>query len=116
MQTTDWYIPFDYAADSDDILVNYENVVIWFISISQLIICMLAFVEGRPFKQPIYSNIYFTVALVVIEACNIFMTVKDTEWADNFLDLKNEPYAVPSSYRKFILWIVLIDFVATMAW
>lgn len=76
----------------------------------------MAFEEGAPFKKPIYTNIIFLLSIIVIQATNIYLTIHDALWSDDLFEFKDDPYAMPLSYRKYILIIVAIDFVLTLFW
>ena len=59
------------------------------------------FSVGKPFRQPIYKNVLFMGALILLTASSIFILLTDAEWVVDLFDLKYENLPpVPSRHES----------------
>ena len=40
----------------------------------------IVFNDGKPFRKPLYTNIWFTVALILTIAMSLYIMLADSEW------------------------------------
>ncbi|XP_024410042.2 polyamine-transporting ATPase 13A2 isoform X4 [Desmodus rotundus] len=61
-----WFQPLNKTVPAPDNLPNYENTVVFSLSSFQYLILAAAMSKGAPFRQPLYTNVPFLVALVLL--------------------------------------------------
>jgi hypothetical protein len=83
----------------------------------------MVFSISKPFRQPLYTNLWFTLSLVVLLGLNTFMVVSSDEWLGELMTLETDPSmtfrlsalviavinaAVSYFYERVIVWYVSI--------
>ncbi|XP_029332375.1 cation-transporting ATPase 13A2 isoform X2 [Mus caroli] len=61
-----WFVPLNRTVPAPDNLPNYENTVVFSLSGFQYLILAAAVSKGAPFRQPLYTNVPFLVALALL--------------------------------------------------
>nr|KAF6503957.1 ATPase cation transporting 13A2 [Rousettus aegyptiacus] len=61
-----WFVPLNRTVPAPDNLPNYENTVVFSLSSFQYLILAAAVSKGAPFRQPLYTNVPFLVALALL--------------------------------------------------
>ncbi|XP_010591374.1 polyamine-transporting ATPase 13A2 isoform X1 [Loxodonta africana] len=61
-----WFEPLNRTVPAPDNLPNYENTVVFCLSSFQYLILAMAVSKGAPFRQPLYTNVPFLVALALL--------------------------------------------------
>ncbi|XP_036900991.1 polyamine-transporting ATPase 13A2 isoform X1 [Sturnira hondurensis] len=61
-----WFQPLNKTVPAPDNLPNYENTVVFSLSSFQYLILAAAMSKGAPFRQPLYTNVPFLVALALL--------------------------------------------------
>ena len=92
--------------------VSYEYAVLWIVCNFQFIISVIIFNSGPPFRAPLYTNVLFTLCLIVVFAADmvwVFLPFKLGEKNPfDLLDYKDETTGkVYYSYR----WMLFITIV-----
>ncbi|KAK2504289.1 hypothetical protein MC885_010922, partial [Smutsia gigantea] len=64
--TQPWFVPLNRTVSAPDNLPNYENTVVFSLSSFQYLILAMAVSKGPPFRQPLYTNAPFLVALALL--------------------------------------------------
>ncbi|KAM6217621.1 polyamine-transporting ATPase 13A2 [Rhynchocyon petersi] len=64
--TQPWFVPLNRTVPAPDNLPNYENTVVFSLSSFQYLILAAAVSKGAPFRRPLYTNVPFLVALVLL--------------------------------------------------
>lgn len=64
--TQPWFVPLNRTVSAPDNLPNYENTVVFSLSSFQYLILAVAVSKGAPFRQPLYTNAPFLVALALL--------------------------------------------------
>jgi len=107
-----WYDP-KFEGFSDKI-ASPENTTLYIVSIYQYCVVALAFIVGRPFRKPFYTNVWFSISLVVLMIVNLLLTYNPFNWAmyDPELGIEVE---VPSDWIRKLTFIIIINSIATMA-
>ena len=90
--------------------ISYEGTVLFYVTLYQYLTTCVAFSISKPFRQPIYTNLYFTLTLIVLLGINIFMTLDNADW---LLDLMNLEKDTTLDFRLSILLIAFVNGVAT---
>ncbi|XP_012518030.1 PREDICTED: probable cation-transporting ATPase 13A2 [Propithecus coquereli] len=63
-----WFVPLNRTVPAPDNLPNYENTVVFSLSSFQYLILAAAMSKGAPFRQPLYTNVPFLVALALLSS------------------------------------------------
>ena len=74
-----------------------------------LFVC-LVFSISKPFRQPLYTNLWFTVSLLVLLAMNTYQVVSDDSFITSLLDLET---SVDTRFRLWTLVIVGVNALVT---
>nr|XP_019608643.1 PREDICTED: probable cation-transporting ATPase 13A2 isoform X2 [Rhinolophus sinicus] len=61
-----WFVPLNRTVPAPDNLPNYENTVVFSVSSFQYLILAAAVSKGAPFRRPLYTNVPFLVALLLL--------------------------------------------------
>ncbi|XP_032970655.1 polyamine-transporting ATPase 13A2 isoform X4 [Rhinolophus ferrumequinum] len=61
-----WFVPLNRTVPAPDNLPNYENTVVFSMSSFQYLILAAAVSRGAPFRRPLYTNVPFLVALLLL--------------------------------------------------
>lgn len=67
--------------------MSHLNTCVYMISSIQYIATAIAFSVGKPFRQPIYSNIFFTLNVIVILVVNYYIILYPADWVRWLMDL-----------------------------
>uniref|UniRef100_A0ACB8EEJ0 Uncharacterized protein n=1 Tax=Sphaerodactylus townsendi TaxID=933632 RepID=A0ACB8EEJ0_9SAUR len=70
-----WYVPLNSTVTAPENLPNYENTVVFCVSGFQYLILAVAMSKGYPFRKPLYSNVFFLIALIVLFSLMIWLTL-----------------------------------------
>jgi cation-transporting ATPase 13A2 len=73
--------------------LSYENTTIFWVSSFQYLSTCVAFAVSKPFRKPLYTNVIFTVSLIVMVFFNIFLIACPYDeswgsWAVDFFEFK----------------------------
>lgn len=90
IQTYAWFEPFTYNP-KDYTYRCYENYAVFCLSMFQYIILAVVFSKGRPYRKSIYTNIFFTLSLLLTTITCIYITVYPSKWILNLFELQLPP-------------------------
>ena len=68
----------------------FENSSLFMISLFQYVVVCMAFSISKPFRQPLYTNIWFTVSLILLSIFNIYVTISRETWIHSAFEIKTE--------------------------
>ena len=88
----------------------YKNTSMFFITLFQYLVAAMAFSISKPFRQPIYTNLYFSNSLVVLMLFNLYITLVDQQWINNVFFIMED---VSMEFRLSILVIAFINSICT---
>ena len=66
-----WFVPVE--PESDHNTECFENTTLFYMSLTQYIIVVLAFNVGKPFRKPIYTNWLLCISLIVTLSVTYFI-------------------------------------------
>ncbi|XP_071945615.1 polyamine-transporting ATPase 13A3-like isoform X2 [Antedon mediterranea] len=79
-----WFVPLVVDKSKVANTKGYESTTVFLVSAFQYIIAAFLFSKGPPFRAPIYTNLLFTISLIVMTLFTIFLLfLPGAEWADN---------------------------------
>ncbi|XP_063886478.1 polyamine-transporting ATPase 13A3-like isoform X4 [Scylla paramamosain] len=85
-----WFEPNKPPKDESDILVCWEATVIFYVSSFQYLILCITYSPGKPFRKRLISNVWLTVALLVLGTVNLLMVLSPWSWLMDFMSLYHE--------------------------
>ncbi|XP_053137543.1 polyamine-transporting ATPase 13A2 isoform X2 [Hemicordylus capensis] len=83
-----WYIPLNGTVTAPENLPNYENTVVFCISGFQYLILAIVMSKGYPFRKPLYTNVFFLIALIVLFGLMIWLTLSPLPFMASWMQLK----------------------------
>ncbi|XP_063001500.1 polyamine-transporting ATPase 13A2 isoform X2 [Elgaria multicarinata webbii] len=83
-----WYIPLNSTVTAPQNIPNYENTVVFCISGFQYLSLAVAMSKGYPFLKPLYTNVIFLVALIILFGLMIWLTLYPLSFMRRLLKLK----------------------------
>ena len=90
----DFYTPFVPDVDpSEDDSANacFENTALFLFANFQYLMACVAFSISKPFRQPLYTNYAFTIAILLLLGMNIYMSLSNDQWLGDYLYLELTP-------------------------
>ncbi|KAL7976184.1 hypothetical protein Chor_008281 [Crotalus horridus] len=84
-----WFTPLNSTLSAPANLPNYENTVIFCTSGFQYLILAVVVSKGRPFRKPLYTNVPFLIALLLLIGFMIWLTVFPLAFMQKLLRLKS---------------------------
>lgn len=76
--------PYDPELELNEIHELYSETfptaILFFGSVFQYIFCAVIFTQGKPFRQPIYKNIYMTIAMVILTFWPLYILIFQHDW------------------------------------
>ncbi|XP_057663847.1 polyamine-transporting ATPase 13A3-like isoform X1 [Diorhabda carinulata] len=91
IQTYSWFSAFVYVKSSVQDYTSYENYAVFTVSMFQYITMCFVFSKGSPYRRPLYTNIPFTLSLLVTCAVCVWMTLIPFDWVRDIMDLEDTP-------------------------
>jgi cation-transporting ATPase 13A2 len=104
----EFYKPFE-PKDEDDKMC-YENTSVVFISNFQYLITCMVFSISKPFRQPIYTNLWFTLSLVLLFAMNLYSVMSSDPFITSLLDYEQD---VSFNFRIQCLLLIVVNSLLT---
>lgn len=107
VKTQDFYHPIivdpnDENANTD----SFENSSVFFLSTFQYLVICMVFSISKPFRQPLYTNLWFTISLIVLVAFSLFITLCEDDWVISWFGLEA---GITEMYRLIILVAVTVN-------
>ncbi|CAG0894721.1 unnamed protein product [Darwinula stevensoni] len=111
VQTQDWFVPFVL----DDTLQNkacHQNYVVFSISMFQYVILVVVYSRGKPYRRPLFTNLWLSAALLLMTVFSVVMTVYPPHFLAELLELDVVP---DHSYRWFIVGMASAQLLLALA-
>lgn len=96
-----WYKPS--SPKDDELILCWENTVIFCVSCFQYLILATVYSKGRPHRKPFYSNVLFLGALIVLTLFTTFLLLCPLEPLASFFEL--QPPSEDSVRFRFMLML-----------
>ncbi|XP_058017400.1 polyamine-transporting ATPase 13A2 isoform X5 [Ahaetulla prasina] len=84
-----WFTPLNSTLSAPANLPNYENTVVFCTSGFQYLILAVVVSKGRPFRKPLYTNVPFLMALLLLAGIMTWLTVYPLSFMQKLLRLKS---------------------------
>ncbi|EMP27108.1 Putative cation-transporting ATPase 13A4 [Chelonia mydas] len=85
---------------------SYENTTVWLLSTINCLMVALVFSKGKPFRQPVYTNYIFVLALAVQLGICVFFVFADIDGLYSQMDL----VCTPTFWRISMVIMLLVTF------
>ncbi|XP_073512248.1 polyamine-transporting ATPase 13A2 isoform X2 [Phyllobates terribilis] len=109
IQSQTWFVPVNTTSTVPQHLPNYENTAVFCVSGFQYLIVAVVLSKGYPFRKPLYTNILLLLALLVLFAMMLWITLFPMKFMLSLLDLQ----VINDFNFKFVLiGIVAVHFIA----
>ena len=95
------------------IVPSYENTTVWLLANAQYLWLAAALAISRPFRQPQYTNLPFTVCWLVLLACTVALIFSGSRFVLGTFDLIALPDA---NFRWAIMTMALLSGLCTFGW
>uniref|UniRef100_A0A8C6XQD4 ATPase cation transporting 13A2 n=1 Tax=Naja naja TaxID=35670 RepID=A0A8C6XQD4_NAJNA len=102
-----WFSPLNSTLSAPANLPNYENTVVFCTSGFQYLILAVVVSKGRPFRKPLYTNVPFLMALLLLAGVMIWLTIYPTTFMQKLLRLKS---AGDLSFKVILLGMAALHF------
>jgi cation-transporting ATPase 13A3/4/5 len=110
--------PEGELVESDPVVCALESTL-FLIAIFQLVANALAFMVGKPFRKPFYTNWLFTMFLIVLTFFNLMLCLNPfgaTFWEDTGESRVVSSQIYESGFSTTIIVIAIINSVITLFW
>lgn len=91
IQSYRWFRPFAYDPKDFMNFRSYENYSVFTVSLFQYIIMAVVFSKGKPYRQPMYTNIFFSSSIIICTVLCLYITLDPCEWFVKILELQMPP-------------------------
>ncbi|KAG5287083.1 cation-transporting ATPase [Histoplasma ohiense] len=109
VQFQDWYIP-PKKKFNDTNVKNSQNTALFLLSCFEYIFSGPVISVGRPFRQPMTSNVPFVVTIIVTFMFSSYMLFEPAKWLFNFMQLTE----MSTWFKFWIMGLALVNF--SIAW
>jgi cation-transporting ATPase 13A3/4/5 len=92
--------------DADDNTAGYQNTSVFLISLYQYVVVCVAFSISKPFRQPLYTNLWFTASLILLTVFNIYITVANEDWIYSTFQVMQ---GISLEFRLFVLLMAVVN-------
>mmetsp|Transcript_9620 Transcript_9620/g.18746 ORF Transcript_9620/g.18746 Transcript_9620/m.18746 type:complete len:1093 (+) Transcript_9620:13-3291(+) len=111
IRAQDYYEAID-PAEVDEASYSWENSALFLVSNFQYLVLCLIFSRGKPFREPLSSNIPLSLALGLMIFFGLYMIVSPSDWLLEVMGL----HAFPDSFRLYTFTACLAYAVAASMW
>ncbi|KKZ63182.1 hypothetical protein EMCG_02478 [[Emmonsia] crescens] len=109
VQFQEWYIP-PRRKSNDTNVKNSQNTALFLLSCFEYIFSGPVLSVGRPFRQPMTSNVPFVVTIIVTFLFSTYMLFEPARWLFNFMQLTE----MSTWFKVWIMALALVGF--AIAW
>nr|XP_045614574.1 polyamine-transporting ATPase 13A3-like isoform X3 [Procambarus clarkii] len=100
-----WFEANKPSGDTNpDNVVSWETTTIFYISSFQYLTLCVAYSPGRPFRKPLFTNVWLTASLLTLTATSMLMLLWPLPWLMHLMKIKYDP----DSYFMFRIGLLLI--------
>ncbi|OAX83464.1 hypothetical protein ACJ72_02182 [Emergomyces africanus] len=109
VQFQEWYVPPRRILDDTNVK-NSQNTALFLLSCFEYIFSGPVISVGRPFRQPMTSNVPFVVTIIVTFLFSTYMLFEPARWIFNFMQLTE----MSTWFKIWIMGLALVGF--AVAW
>ncbi|XP_069598015.1 polyamine-transporting ATPase 13A2 isoform X3 [Ranitomeya imitator] len=109
IQSQTWFVPVNITSTVPQHLPNDENTAVFCVSGFQYLILAVVLSKGYPFRKPLYTNVLFLAALLVLLAMMLWITLFPLKFMVSLLDLQ---VISDFSFKFVLIGIAAVNFIA----
>ncbi|KAM5127417.1 polyamine-transporting ATPase 13A2-like, partial [Mantella aurantiaca] len=104
-----WFVPVNTTSLTPHHLPNYENTAVFCVSGFQYLILAVVLSKGYPFRKPLYTNILFLLALLLLLAMMLWISLSPLLFMRRILNLMSID---DINFKLVIIGIAATNFIA----
>ena len=81
-----WFVP--WIIEEEESIVSYENTTIFLFSWTLYLIVVISFSVGRPFRKPMWTNIFLVLWMIIFGSLTYLMILVPPRWVRRTMQLK----------------------------
>ncbi|XP_038629076.1 cation-transporting ATPase 13A2 isoform X2 [Scyliorhinus canicula] len=108
--TQSWFVPGNVSSSNNG-LPNYENTALFCVSGFQYLILATVLSQGQPFRKPLYSNVLFLIALILLYTLMVFLTFSPLQFIRTILQLM---HITDLKFQFLLLGFAALHFVTAL--
>lgn len=102
-----YYPPKEPTPDDPDAsMACFENTSMFLTTLYQYLVVAMAFSISKPFRQPIYTNLWFSFSLAILSVFSIYITLASDKWIEKIFEIKME---ITMEFRLSLLVVAFIN-------
>ncbi|KAK7028908.1 hypothetical protein SK128_015024 [Halocaridina rubra] len=111
-----WFVPNQPTpGEEQDNTKSWETTTIFYASSFQYLTLAVTFSPGKPFRRPLYTNLWLTVSIVTLTVTTLLMLFCPWHWLMSIMQLRVDPEDPLIIYRVTLILIVATHFVLSLA-
>ncbi|XP_055335607.1 polyamine-transporting ATPase 13A2-like [Paramacrobiotus metropolitanus] len=111
LENQPWFELANNGTETEEIKMCWETTVLVIVAAFQDLILAFVFSKGPPYRQPIYTNVYFLCALVFLAGVTTVLLMYVPGWLQWFLQVVYDFNNPHTFYRLFLLGLMATNFV-----
>ena len=73
LRAQSWFVPLKPTPDEDLNYFCYENTTLFLVSNGMYLSSVMVFSIGKPFRRPLYTNIWFLLSVVILYMFSLYL-------------------------------------------
>jgi len=106
-----WFSPLVPDPETKNISC-FENTAVFEVANFQYLIVAFIFIDGKPFRQPIYKNYLYIGVIIILECLCIVIVFRAPDFLISFLELT----IFPSHFQWLIFLLSVINFIVSIVY
>ncbi|XP_071454633.1 polyamine-transporting ATPase 13A3-like isoform X2 [Hetaerina americana] len=102
LSTQKWFMPV-MPTDHEEIVMCWENTVVFCVSSFQYLILAAVFSKGKPHRKPLYTNTWLLVSIMFLTFSTLLLTLFPLEPIASFFELEKFSGEIQEMYFRFYL-------------
>ena len=92
--------------DPDGSTNSFENTSLVFVSLFQYLVICMVFSISKPFRQPIYTNLWFSLFLVILLVLSGYVVLSSDTWVISLFVLED---TITMKFRLAIVGVIGVN-------
>lgn len=83
-----WFIPLSPSDDAKENYICYESTAVFLVGCFQYLVTCIAFSISKPFRKPLYTNLYFTLSIAILFGFNLYLVMVSVPFTNNLFGVR----------------------------